>query len=174
MEYFVSHSPDELAWHLETLINAKVDETVIAIGSNQTASDLGSTQVLISTPNRAHLFADLTACFSDLGLSVLDAKLHTSDAGRSIDIFIVQNEATCEPVTNSQDQETLLRGLEQAALGNYKERAGRSKNVKNAQVLQPTGHCLDPSRSRGEAYFLIELIAPDRAESINNSRPGIR
>ena len=94
------------------------------MGSNQTASDLGSTQVLISTPNRAHLFADLTACFSDLGLSVLDAKLHTSDAGRSIDIFIVQNEATCEPVTDSQDQETLLRGLEQAALGNYKERAG--------------------------------------------------
>ena len=160
-EYFVSHSPDELAWHLETLINAKVDETVIAMGSNQTASDLGSTQVLISTPNRAHLFADLTACFSDLGLSVLDAKLHTSDAGRSIDIFIVQNEATCEPVTDSQDQETLLRGLEQAALGNYKERAGGRRTSRTHKYFNlPATVSIRPDLEGKRT--LIELIAPDR------------
>ena len=161
-EYFVSHSSDELAWHLETLIHAKADETVIAIGSNQTASDLGSTQVLISTPNRAHLFADLAACFSDLGLSVLDAKLHTSGAGRSIDIFIVQNEATREPVTNSEDQEKLLRGLEQAALGNYKEQAvGRRTSRAHKYFNLPANVSIRPDLEGKRT--LIELTAPDRA-----------
>ena len=117
-EYFISHSSDELAWHLESLIDLDNDETVIALAANQTLRILGRLRCSFQHPTESTIF-DLTACFSDLGLSVLDAKLHTSDAGRSIDIFIIQHDATCQPVTASDDQERLLRGLEQAALGQY-------------------------------------------------------
>ena len=161
-EYFVSHSSDELAWHLETLIEANERETVIALAANQTLTDIGSTQVLVSTPNRVHLFADLTACFSDLGLSVLDAKLHTSDAGRSIDIFIVQHDATCQPVTESDDQERLLRGLEQAALGQYIENAGTRRTPRAHKYFNlPANVSIRPDLEGKRT--LIELIAPDRA-----------
>jgi len=161
-EYFVSHSSDELAWHLETLIEANEGETVIALAANQTLTDIGSTQVLVSTPNRVHLFADLTACFSDLGLSVLDAKLHTSDAGRSIDIFIVQHDATCQPVTDSEDQERLLRGLEQAALGQYIENAGTRRTPRAHKYFNlPANVSIRPDLEGKRT--LIELIAPDRA-----------
>ena len=161
-EYFVSHSSDELAWHLETLIEANEGETVIALAANQTLTDIGSTQVLVSTPNRVHLFADLTACFSDLGLSVLDAKLHTSNAGRSIDIFIVQHDATCQPVTDSEDQERLLRGLEQAALGQYIENAGTRRTPRAHKYFNlPANVSIRPDLEGKRT--LIELIAPDRA-----------
>ena len=161
-EYFVSHSSDELAWHLETLIDIRNNETVVAISGDQANPDLGSTQVLVSTPNRTHLFADLTACFADLGLSVLDAKLHTSNAGRSIDIFIVQKDATCQPVTKAGERERLLQGLEEAALGNYIEQAGTRRtprahkyfNAPAAVIIRPD---LEGKRT------LIELVAPDRA-----------
>ena len=161
-EYFVSHSSDELAWHLETLIDAKPDETIIAIAANQTATDVGSTQVLVSTPNRAHLFADLTACFSDLGLSVLDAKLHTSEAGRSIDIFIVQHESTCQPVTDADDQERLLRGLEQAALGQYINQAGMRRTPRAHKYFNLPAKVMIRPDLEGRRT-LIELVAPDRA-----------
>ena len=161
-EYFVSHSSDELAWHLETLIDVDNDETVIALEANQTLTDVGSTQVLVSTPNRVHLFADLTACFSDLGLSVLDAKLHTSDAGRSIDIFIIQHDATCRPVTALDDQERLLRGLEQAALGQYIENAGTRRTPRAHKYFNlPANVSIRPDLEGKRT--LIELIAPDRA-----------
>ena len=161
-EYFVSHSSDELAWHLETLIEADNDETVIALAANQTLTDIGSTQVLVSTPNRVHLFADLTACFSDLGLSVLDAKLHTSNAGRSIDIFIIQHDATCQPVTASDDQERLLRGLEQAALGQYVENAGTRRTPRAHKYFNlPANVSIRPDLEGKRT--LIELVAPDRA-----------
>ena len=161
-EYFVSHSSDELAWHLETLIDANGSETVIALAANQALTDIGSTQVLVSTPNRVHLFADLTACFSDLGLSVLDAKLHTSEAGRSIDIFIVQYDATCQPVTESDDQERLLRGLEQAALGQYVENAGIRRTPRAHKYFNlPADVSIRPDLEGKRT--LIELVAPDRA-----------
>ena len=161
-EYFVSHSSDELAWHLETLIDASEDETIIAIAANEQSTDLGSTQVLVSTPNRVHLFADLTACFSDLGLSVLDAKLHTSGNGRSIDIFVVQYETTCQPVTEPQDQERLLRGLEQAALGQYIENAGTRRTPRAHKYFNlPADVSIRPDLEGKRT--LIELIAPDRA-----------
>ena len=35
-EYFISHSSDELAWHLETLIDLDNDETVGTLAANQT------------------------------------------------------------------------------------------------------------------------------------------
>jgi [protein-PII] uridylyltransferase len=161
-EYFVSHSSDELAWHLETLIDANDGETVIALAANQALTDIGSTQVMVSTPNRVHLFADLAACFSDLGLSVLDAKLHTSDAGRSIDIFIVQHDATCQPVTESDDQERLLRCLEQAALGQYIEKAGTRRTPRAHKYFNlPANVSIRPDLEGKRT--LIELVAPDRA-----------
>ncbi len=161
-EYFVSHSSDELAWHLETLIDVKKDETVIALEANQILTDIGSTQVLVSTPNRVHLFADLAACFSDLGLSVLDAKLHTSNAGRSIDIFIVQHDASCQPVTDSDDQERLLKGLEQAALGQYIENVGTRRTPRVHKYFNlPANVSIRPDLEGKRT--LIELVAPDRA-----------
>ena len=161
-EYFVSHSSDELGWHLETLIDVDNDETVIALAANQTLTDIGSTQVLVSTPNRVHLFADLTACFSDLGLSVLDAKLHTSDAGRSIDVFIVQHDATCQPVTASDDQERLLRSLEKAAVGQYTENAGTRRTPRAHKYFNlPANVSIRPDLEGKRT--LIELVAPDRA-----------
>ena len=117
--------------------------------------------MLVSTPNRVNLFADLTACFSDLGLSVLDAKLHTSDAGRSIDIFIIQHDATCQPVTASDDQERLLRGLEQAAW-QYTENAGTRRTPRAHKYFNSPANVSIRPDLEGKRT-LIELVAPDRA-----------
>lgn len=160
-EYFISHSSDELAWHVEILIDAGDDETVIAIASDEANPDCGSTQVLISTPNRAHLFADLVACFADIGLSVLDARLNTSNGGRSIDIFSVQIETICEPIINPREKERLLNGLEQAALGQYVEQAGVRRTPRAHKYFNMPAHVIIRPDLEGKRT-LIELIAPDR------------
>ena len=83
-EYFVSHSSDELAWHLETLIDVKKDETVIALEASQILTDIGSTQVLVSTPNRVHLFADLATVFRSRSLSSMQNYIRVTQADRLI------------------------------------------------------------------------------------------
>jgi [protein-PII] uridylyltransferase len=97
-----------------------------------------------------------------LGLSVLDAKLHTSEAGRSIDIFIVQHESTCQPVTDADDQERLLRGLEQAALGQYINQAGMRRTPRAHKYFNLPAKVMIRPDLEGRRT-LIELVAPDRA-----------
>ena len=160
-EYFISHSSDELAWHLETLIDIDAHETVISLATEQMHADSGSTQILISTPNRPHLFADLTDCFADMGMSVLDAKLHTSKNQRSIDIFTIQKDEIYLPVFGKDDQEKLLEDLKQAALGQYKStfRNRRTPRV-NRYFNMPAVVRIRPDLTGRRT--LIELVAPDR------------
>ena len=160
-EYFVSHSSDELAWHLETLLDTPVDDTVIAIAPAAINPDHGSTQVLVSTPNRVHLFADLTACFADLGLSVLDARLHTSDSGRSIDVFMVQQDATGSPITESDDQERVLRTLELAARQQYTPSMNARRTPRVQQYFNLPAD-VEITHDLEGRYTLVELTAPDR------------
>ena len=160
-EYFVSHSSDELAWHLETLLDTPDDDNVLALSPEAANPDKGSTQVLIATPNRQNLFTDLTACFADLGLSVLDAKLYSSKNGRSIDIFMVQYDTTGTPVTDPLEQERLLRALEQAARGEYLESAGERRTPRTRKYFNLPANVRISSDLEGRRT-LVELVAPDR------------
>jgi len=159
-EYFVSHSSDELAWHIEALLDQPLP--AVAIAPHAIQEDGSSTQVLISTPNRAHLFADLAACLSDLGLSILDAKLHTSQANNSLDVFIVQNAFTGSAITDPEDQSLLLKSLSLAAEGQYiasgtERRMPRIMKYFTMPASVKIAHDLSGQKS------LIEVVAPDRS-----------
>ena len=160
-EYFVSHSSDELAWHLETLLDSQPTDTVIAIAPASINPDQGSTQVLVATPNRAHLFADLTACFADLGISVLDARLHTSRTGQSIDVFMVQQDAMAAPITDASDQERLLRALERAVRQEYEASSSERRTPRVQQYFNMPVDIEITNDLEGR-YTLVELTAPDR------------
>jgi [protein-PII] uridylyltransferase len=160
-EYFVSHSSDELAWHLETLLDSQPTDTVTAIAPPAINPDQGSTQVLVATPNRVHLFADITACFADLGVSVLDARLHTSRTGQSIDVFMVQQDALANPITDPADQERLLRGLERAARQEYVRSESEQRTPRVQQYFNMPAEIAITNDLEGR-YTLVELTAPDR------------
>jgi [protein-PII] uridylyltransferase len=53
---------------------------------------------MIYTPDQKDLFMRLTGFFSRMGLSILDAKVHTTRHGHALDSFILQNP-------NSDDDE---------------------------------------------------------------------
>ncbi|NBS12828.1 MAG: [protein-PII] uridylyltransferase [Gammaproteobacteria bacterium] len=159
-EYFVSHSSDELAWHLEALLSATLP--VVAIAPAHIQGDPSSTQVLMSSPNRAHLFADLAACLSDLGLSILDAKLHTSHAGHSLDVFIVQHASTGTAVTSPDDQALLLRSLAAAANGQYQATGGERRMPRTLKYFTMPASVTITHDLSGQKS-LVEVIAPDRS-----------
>lgn len=161
-DYFIGHASDALAWHLETLIDTTPGQTVVAIAPDDINPDRGSTQVLVATPNRPHLFADLTACFADLGLSVLDARLHSSDHGRSIDVFMVRMDATAAPINDPEDQERLLNGLHIAARGEYVSQHSFRRTPRVYQYFNHRAEVNIMPDLEGKRS-LVELTAPDRS-----------
>ena len=85
-DYFLRHSPAELAWHWPA-IHAASDASLPLI-LVQPVSDRGTT-VFIYMRDRDHLFGLTCGVLAQLGLNILDARLNTTADGYTLDSFMV-------------------------------------------------------------------------------------
>jgi [protein-PII] uridylyltransferase len=94
--YFMRHSSDEIAWHAQMLhFQVESDEPVVRA---RVLEDNSGIQVMVYTLDQKDLFMRLTGFFCCMGLSILDAKVHTTRHGRALDSFTLQN------IENSEDE----------------------------------------------------------------------
>ena len=87
--YFMRHSSDEIAWHAQ-MLHALV-ESPDPVVKARVVEDNGGIQVMVYTLDQKDLFMRLTGFFSRMGLSILDAKVHTTRHGHALDSFTLQN-----------------------------------------------------------------------------------
>ncbi|HUR41575.1 MAG TPA: [protein-PII] uridylyltransferase [Verrucomicrobiae bacterium] len=85
-DYFLRHTPGELAWHLPE-IRAASDGSLPLI-LVQPVSGRGTT-VFIYMRDRDHLFGLATGVLARLGLNILDARINTTADGYVLDSFVV-------------------------------------------------------------------------------------
>lgn len=106
-DYFLRHSPEELAWQLPAIMEAgEADLPLVLVGS------IGNrgTSVFIYTRDRDHLFGLSTGVLARLGLNILDARLHTTDDGFVLDSYAVaENDNT--PITQPMRFEEIRAAL---------------------------------------------------------------
>ncbi|MCL2162623.1 MAG: ACT domain-containing protein, partial [Betaproteobacteria bacterium] len=87
--YFMRHSSDEIAWHAQMLhFQVDTDESVVKA---RALEDNSGIQVMAYTVDQKDLFMRLTGFFCRMGLSILDAKVHTTRHGHALDSFILQD-----------------------------------------------------------------------------------
>ena len=89
--YFMRHSPEEIAWHARVLYYRPDSEDPV-VKARVPEEDEG-VQVMVFTRDQKDLFVRLTGFFGRLGLSILDAKVHTTRHGYALDSFILQDPA---------------------------------------------------------------------------------
>ncbi len=89
--YFQRHSADEIAWHARNLY-WRVDRTEPVVKARLARTGAGL-QALVYMPDRKALFASVCGYFGRAGLSILDAKVHTTRHGYALDTFAVQDAA---------------------------------------------------------------------------------
>ena len=85
-DYFLRHTPDELAWHFPAL--RAVSPASMPLVLVKTLPERG-TSVFIYTLDRDHLFGLSTGVLARLGLNILDARLHTTHDGHVLDTYVV-------------------------------------------------------------------------------------
>jgi [protein-PII] uridylyltransferase len=94
-DYFLRHSPQELAWHLPQILKASdADLPLILV---KALADRGTT-VFIYCRDRDHLFGLTTGVLARLGLNILDARLNTTDDDYVLDSYVVM-EGDGTPIT---------------------------------------------------------------------------
>ncbi len=97
VSYFMRHEPRDIAWHtreLAQLVAAGQSSETPATLVRVRPSPLGEgLQVLVYASDRRDLFARICGYFGRAGLSILDAKIHTTLSGWALDTFQVMSEA---------------------------------------------------------------------------------
>src|SRR4030095_14621762 len=97
--YFMRHTADEIAWHARHLY-WRVEGTKPVVKA-RLARDGAGLQVLVYLPDQKELFARVCGFFGRAGLSILEAKVHTTRNGYALHTFAVADPAN--PLGSSRD-----------------------------------------------------------------------
>ncbi|MEJ2059540.1 MAG: [protein-PII] uridylyltransferase [Gammaproteobacteria bacterium] len=108
-DYFLRHSADEVAWHVQVRLQA--DPAELPVVEIRRKTGRGSTEILIFTRDDPRLFALVTAVLAQAGLDILDARIFTTDDGYTLDTFLALDEDG-EPITETHH----IRHIRQALL----------------------------------------------------------
>ena len=87
--YFQRHTADEIAWHARHLY-WRVN-TASPVVKARLARDGAGLQVLVYLPDQKALFARICGFFGRAGLSILEAKIHTTRSGYALDTFAMHD-----------------------------------------------------------------------------------
>ena len=92
-EYFLRHTPAEIAWHTEKLIgHDHADGPLISVRQE---SDRGGTAVMVYTETARRTFAHVTAMLDQLGLTIVDARITPTADGHSLDTYhVLESDGT--------------------------------------------------------------------------------
>lgn len=84
-DYFINHTPDEVTWHSQILLNNSSEPPIIRARTNQR----GEAEIFIYCADTQKLFARIASTLEQLGLNIADARLNKTNNGFTLNSFKV-------------------------------------------------------------------------------------
>lgn len=92
-DYFLRHSAREIAWHAKAILDhTETNRPLVLLRESEDRKYEGGTQIFVYTEDRPNLFAATVAAMDQLGLTILDARIMSSQSNFSLDTYIVVDE----------------------------------------------------------------------------------
>jgi [protein-PII] uridylyltransferase len=159
-EYFLRHTPEEIAWHIRVLAGLEDRGEQSAVSVEQ-QTGRGGTAIMVCTHSGQHSFARATGALDELGLNILDARVVPVGDGRNVHTYVVL-ESDGSPI---DDHERLVQ-IENAVRKATLEHGGRMPTVMRQPPRQvrlfSTPTRLAFSRDAANGRTVMELVAADR------------
>ena len=159
-EYFLRHTPEEIAWHIRVLAGLADRGERKAVSVEQ-QTGRGGTAIMICTVSGQHSFARATGALDELGLNILDARVVPVGDGRNVHTYVVL-ESDGSAI---EDHERLVQ-IETAVRKATLEHGGRMPAVRRQPPRQvrlfstPTRIAFSQDEANGRT--VVELVATDR------------
>jgi len=112
LDYFLHNSPDEIAWQTRLVLETSSED--LPLVSIRPVTARGGTEVFIYTRDQPHLFAYTTALLDQLHLSIMDARIMTTDDGMALNAYYVLEQEGApirDELRTEEIRATLERGL---------------------------------------------------------------
>jgi [protein-PII] uridylyltransferase len=157
--YFQRHTADEIAWHARHL-HWRVAGSAPVVRARLSRAEAGL-QVAVYLPDQPQLFARICGYFGRRGLSILEAKIHTTTHGYALDTLAVHDPV--DPHTAYRDTIQLIEFELKQVLEEHRPleppRAGRvSRHLKHFP-LTPEVRIFPDDKG---THYILEIVAGDR------------
>lgn len=150
-DYFLRHTVDEIVWQTEQRLKNLSSNTLIKIRNHNEQSTL---EIFIVTPNKAGVFASITACIEQLQLNIFDAKINTTTNGMALNTFIVSGSAN-----NNED---IAAAIEKRLHQTEDSSAYCPIRVPRTMKLFETSPTIKFQTNEQQQYTVLELYTHDR------------
>jgi [protein-PII] uridylyltransferase len=160
-DYFLHHSPDEVHWHSQLILDASPQELPLI---RARVSDMGRTELFIYAHEKNNLFAKIVSAIDMLGLNVVNAQLMATDQLMKLETFKVLEQDGSVPENDFRIDEIIRR---------LKKDLGSDKSEPESNFR---------SRSRAQKHFNVQTEVrleqlPDKditaLNIITTDRPGL-
>ncbi|XGA80904.1 [protein-PII] uridylyltransferase [Halomonas sp. CH40] len=161
-DYFLQYAPSEIAWQTQGILAHQPEQLpLVLISAPAKGMTEGGTKVFIHTRSVDDLFAATAAAMEQLGLSIHDARIATSNNDWTLNTFIVldhQGQAISDPERIEEMRRHLVEELDDP--DDYPNIVSRHtpRQLKHFKVTTEVLIEQDPANER----TLLELSAPDR------------
>ena len=92
--YFMRHDAVDIAWHTKQLSrHVATEQPIVRVRRSPPGAGL---QILVYTKDQPDLFARICGYFDQAGISILDARIHTTKANYALDTFQVATSENIE------------------------------------------------------------------------------
>ncbi len=155
--YFLRHSPEDIAWHTQQL--AEELRTESAVVRSRILTKGAGIEVLVYTPDQKDLFARVVSFFEREGLSVLDARIHTTQHGWALDTFLVEDKRNRDP---EELQVQLRKKLSDAIIQGKPLPAPHPGKLSRRSRIFPTPTLVEIERDESQKSWVLQVTCNDR------------
>ncbi|MCG6862802.1 MAG: [protein-PII] uridylyltransferase [Chromatiaceae bacterium] len=112
LDYFLHNSPDEIVWQTRMILQASAE--TLPLVAIRPLTHRGGTEIFIYTWDREHLFARTTALLDRWGLSIMDARIMTTDDEMALNSYYVLEMEESSPILDDAQVKQIQKALVQA------------------------------------------------------------
>ncbi len=162
-DFFLQHTAEQIAAVTQAINRHDLNggPLVLVRGMLGDVSDEGATEIFLFTKDQPRLFASSVMAIDQLGLSIHDARIHTSENGNCFNTYVVLDESG-QPITNALRCAEIERVLRRALAdpSHYPELAQRRISRRLKHFQWPTEAEL--SNEPGAPHSTLRIVATDR------------